>query len=206
VIPAEFTGGWIRTSISRGSAPPGEDMIVWWLQSASRHADLRMPLTPGGEVTSFAGTTVWTAPSLTWIPDLELVPSDFRDTGVVSWDGADLLEAGTSFTGVGYVERWRRLPDTAGPLLALRKSAGRLVRTGSLALTVVDERPAGGAFSAVAWRLTDHGWTVEHRWPDDASAPPPPTSADLSAGSSVVLDDGALWTVDEAPNLAVTSG
>jgi hypothetical protein len=206
VIPAEFTGGWVRASIALGGAPAFEDTDVWWLQSYSKHADLRVPRTPGGDVVCFAGSTVWTAPFLTWVPDLELVTSGFPDTGVVSWDGADLLEAGITDSGVGYVERWRRLPDTAGPLLALRKPSGRLVRTGSLALTVMDGRPAGGAFNAVAWRLAGDVWTVDHCRPADASAPPPPVSADLTAGTSVVLDDGARWTVDEASNLAVTGG
>jgi hypothetical protein len=149
---------------------------------------------------------MWDEPSLTWIPDLELVPNDFPDTGVVSWDGADLLETGTTVVDgadVTYVERWRRLPDTAGPLLALSKPAGRLVLTGSLALSIVDDRPAGGAFNAVAWRLTEGEWTVDHCWPADASAPPPPKSVD---GPTVVLEDGELWTIDDASEMAVAHG
>lgn len=206
MIPAEFTGGWLRVSMSLDGAPPFEDAVVWWLQSTSRHADLRVPLATEGEAIAFAGTTSWDAPVLTWLPELELVPSEFPDTGVVSWDGEDLLEAGTVRVDggdVGYLERWRRLPDTAGPLLALSRPGGRLVSTGSLALTAVDERPGGGAFNAVAWRLTDDVWTVDHCWPADASAPPPP-SAELTAGAELTLGDGALWTVDELTSVAVT--
>jgi hypothetical protein len=207
VIPAEFTGGWVRASISLDGSAPFEDTLVWWLQSSAAHADLRVPHsqlngTTGGEVISFAGETVWTSdsrnvPSLTWIPALELVPNDFPDTGVVSWDGADLLEAGVC-GGVPYVERWQRLPGTAGPLQALSRPGGRLVRTGALALTIVDDRATGGAFNAVAWRLVDDAWVVAHRSCADALAPAPPTAVDLGVGTLVLLDDGAFWTVNEA--------
>lgn len=209
MIPAEFTGGWVRASMSLDGAEPFEDTVVWWLQSTSKHVDLRLPLVEG-EVISFAGTTTWEAPSLTWVPDLELVPNEFPDTGVVSWDGDDLLEAGTFIVDgseVGYVERWQRLPDTSGPLQALSRPGGRLVRTGSLALTVLDERDSGGVFNVIAWRLAEGAWTADHCWPPDASAPPPPSPAvELEAGASIVLDDGATWTVDETLKLAVAHG
>jgi hypothetical protein len=204
VIPAEFTGGWVRASISLDGSAPFEDTLVWWLQSSAAHADLRVPFASDGEVVSFAGETVWREPSLTWIPALELVPNEFPDTGVVSWDGADLLEAGVAGE-VTYVERWQRLPGTAGPLQALSRPGGRLVRTGALALTIVDDRAAGGAFNVVAWRLVENTWTVDHRSSPDAIAPAPPTAVDLGVGTLVLLDDGALWTVDEASiALAVT--
>jgi hypothetical protein len=197
VIPAEFTGGWVRASISLDGSEPFEDTLVWWLQSTSAHADLRLPFSGGGDVISFAGETVFTDPSLTWIPALELVPNEFPDTGIVSWDGVDLLEAGVA-GAVSYVERWQRLPDTLGPLQALSKPGGRIVRTGSVALSVVDQRESGGAFNAVAYRLIEDVWAVDHRSAADASAPAPPLAVDLGVGTLVLLDDGALWTVDEA--------
>lgn len=205
MIPAEYTGGWVRASISLDGSKPFEDTLVWWLQSTSAHADLRVPFASDGEVISFAGETVWSSdsaglPSLTWIPALELVPNEFPDTGVVSWDGADLLEAGVSGE-VSYVERWQRLPGTEGPLQALSRPGGRLVRTGSLALTIVDDRESGGAFNVIAWRLVDDVWTIDHLSSPDASAPAPPTAVDLGVGSLVLLDDGALWTVDEASSV-----
>ena len=200
MIPPEFTGGWLRVSIALDGGAPYEDMVVWWLQSASKHADLRVPLTPVGDGISFAGTTVWQEPSLTWLPDLELVPNEFPDTGVVSWDGDDLLEAGSFLEDgveVRYVERWRRLPDTSGPLLALSSASGRLVRTGDLALSIVDARESGGEFNAVAWRLTAGAWSVDHCWPAQAAAPAPPLSAELTPGECIALDDGQTWMVDE---------
>lgn len=209
MIAKEFTGGWIRLSIALGEAPATENMLVWWLQSTSRHADLRVALDADGENIAFAGTTVWDPPSLTWLPDLELVPSGFPDTGVVAWDGEDLLESGTTVIGgvsVPYVERWQRLPDTAAPLLALSRPGGRLVRTGNLALSILDERPAGGEFHAVGWRSHAGGWTIDHCWPPAAKAPPPPQHSGLVAGTSVVLRDGLTWTVDESQEMAETHG
>ena len=126
MIPAEFTGGWVRASISLDGAEPFEDTLVWWLQSTSKHADLRLPLVEG-EVISFAGTTTWEAPSLTWIPDLELVPNEFPDTGVVSWDGDDLLEAGPSSSTA---PRWATSNAGSGfriPADRCRRSAGQVV-------------------------------------------------------------------------------
>src|SRR5690242_18681980 len=117
-VPAPFTGGWRRVSMAVGDEPPAESMDVWWLQAPTQHADLRTPLQGGtgdDAVLSFAGTTTWDGAWLTWTPDLTLVASDEPDTGLISWDGADLMEAGT-FTADGstvpYVERWRRLPDS----------------------------------------------------------------------------------------------
>ena len=205
MIPDAFTGGWLRVSIALGDAPPSEDTLVWWLQSMSRHADLRVPFEADGVAVAFAGTTSWERPSLTWRPDLELQPSGFPDTGVIRWDGAELLESGTTVIGgvsVPYVERWQRLPDTAAPLLALSRPGARLVRTGNLALSIADDRGAGGEFHAVAWRRHGGGWTIDHCWPPAAKAPPPPPDRALVAGTSIVLRDGLTWTVDESREMA----
>ena len=47
---------------------------------------------------------------------------------------------------------------------------------------------------AVAWRLRDDGWRVDHSYPDGAAAPAPPEHLD---GSTVRLSDGRDWAVDE---------
>jgi hypothetical protein len=200
-IPEALTGGWKRVSISLGGEPPSEDMDVWWLQTATRHADLRVPhgiADPCAEqCLSFAGTTSWDEPWLTWTPELTLLASEEIDTGRVSWDGEDMLEAGsTTIDGseVGYVERWRRIPSTSRPHAALSTSYGRLVRTGSRAISIVDARPSGGSYQAVAWRWAGGAWTVDHAWPQGAAAPAPPLTI---SGPTVRLADGLDWTVDE---------
>jgi hypothetical protein len=202
-IPARLTGGWIRHGISIDGGPVVEDALVWWLQAPSRHCDLRVPFSGTDGLMSFAGTTKWADPSLTWVPEIELNPSIFTDTGVITWDGADLMETGHYYEGtrkIPYVERWVRLRDGEGELLALSyegsSARGRLVRTGNHALTIVDARPGGGQFAATAWRLTDGAWGVHHCWPSDAVTPRPPLTVVRSA-HAVQLDDGLEWTVDE---------
>ncbi len=202
MIPAPMTGGWVRAGLAVNGAHPVEDQVVWWLQAPSRHADLRVPATTGAaadRVICFAGTTSWQEPALTWTPELELDRSGTVDTGVISWDGPDLLEAGTWGTGAGavpYVERWCRLPGSSGELWALSSPTGRLVRTGGYALSIVDLRPRGGEFSAVAWVFAGGNWVVDHCWPAHASAPQPPDDVDART-RVVTLSDGVAWTVDE---------
>jgi hypothetical protein len=198
MIPAEMTGGWVRNGIAVGGAQPTEPAQVWWLQAPSRHADLRVPHEGTNGLMCFAGTTTWSEPSLTWVPEVQLEASGFEDTGVCTWDGADLLEAGTFSEGsreVSYVERWQRLPGSDGEQLALSTEGGRLVRTGDYALTVLDTRASGGDFACVAWVLRDSGWVVDHCWPPGAQAPPPP--AEVGQEPVVTLADGRSWTVDE---------
>ena len=201
MIPAEMTGGWIRHGIALDGAEPVEDAVVWWLQAPSKHCDLRVPFDTDGieGLMCFAGTTTWADPSLTWSPELELDASTATDVGVIGWDGEDLMEAGTFVDGgraVSYVERWRRLPHSDGELLALSRPHGRLVRTGPYALTIVDERPIGGSFAAIAWTLENGTWTVDHRWPASAIAAAPPAAV-TGAGTTVVLSDGVEWSIDE---------
>lgn len=199
MIPAELTGGWVRHGMAVDGGEPTEPAVVWWLQAPSAHCDLRVPHEGTDGLMAFAGTTTWAEPALTWTPALELDPSAFEDVGVVSWDGPDLMEAG-SWTDDGrevpYVERWRRLPGSEGAQWALSCDVGRLVRTGRYALTLLDERAAGGPFSAVAWVLAEHGWVVDHELPGSAALPPPPLSVPAGA-AEVVLGDGRAWAVDE---------
>ena len=193
-------GGWVRNGISVDGAPPAEDVLVWWLQAPSKHCDLRLPYQGTDGLMSFAGTTTWHDPRLTWSPELELDPSVFEDVGVITWDGADMIETG-SYAGagrdIGYVERWQRLPGSDAELLALSRPGGRIVRTGPYAMTIVDARPDGGQFAAVAWTLDGDGWSVHHCWPPGAAAAPPPVQLD-PATATVLLADGVEWTVDEA--------
>ncbi|MCW2785275.1 MAG: hypothetical protein JWP74_1792 [Marmoricola sp.] len=178
MIPAEFTGGWVRSGISLDGLPPVEDAVVWWLQAPVRHADLRLPVADQEPPTSFAGVTTWDGSALTWSRELDLEHYDGVDVGTTSWDGADLLESGT-FQGddgssVSYVERWVRLPGSSEPLCALSQGAVRLVRAGDYAITVSDERASGGLFTATAWTLVGDEWQVHHTLPGVPLAPAPP--------------------------------
>ena len=203
-----MTGGWVRNGISLDDAEPVENALVWWLQAPSKHCDLRLPLDGDDGLMSFAGTTTWAEPCLTWIPEIELDPSIFTDIGAISWDGADLMEAGVFVDGdraVSYVERWQRLPGSDAELLALSCPTGRLVRTGPYALTITDQRAHGGRFAAVAWTLAGGQWTVSHCWPPAATAPAPPLTVDDDA-VVIVLSDGTQWTIDEHRKVAEING
>ncbi|MGX7678928.1 hypothetical protein ACSMXN_08515 [Jatrophihabitans sp. DSM 45814] len=209
MIPAEMTGGWVRNGITmNGAEPAAENTVVWWLQAPTKHCDLRVPHEGTDGVMSFAGTTSWAEPSLTWSPEIELDRSIFEDVGVISWDGNDLIETGVSYEGertISYVERWQRLPGGSGELLALSSPSGRLVRTGRYALTIVDQRLAGGTFAAVAWIWQGEEWVIDHCWPVGATAPAPPASVG-DGQATVVLSDGIEWTVDEHWKVSDISG
>ena len=192
-------GGWVRQGISLDGVDQAENTVVWWLQAPSKHCDLRVPYLDGDGLMAFAGTTTWADPRLSWHPELELNPSIVDDVGVITWDGPDMIETGLCYQDgreVTYVERWQRLPSSQDELFALSTDTGRLVRAGSYALSIVDDRPNGGAFAAVAWTLTKNEWSVDHRWPADAVAPTPPLFIPAEGGS-VVLDDGTEWIIDE---------
>lgn len=197
-IPRGMWGGWIRSGIALDGAAPTEPALVWWLQAPSRHCDLRVPYEGADGLMAFAGTTSWSDPQLTWTPELELDPSVFADIGEITWDGPDMLETGTTTESgreITYVERWQRIPNSSGPLLALSRPGGRIVRTGAVAQTIVDERALGGSFAAVAWRLDGANWLVDHCWPTGAQTPAPPV--DIPTTETVVLSDGLSWAVEE---------
>jgi hypothetical protein len=194
---------------------------VVWLQAAEAFADLRLPLDGmAAEAESFAGTTSWHDPELRWSHQLDLATDGgiVDDRGVVSWNSADLVEAGTFVVGgrtVPYVEVWRRLEhaDSAGPTLALTRlhSPGLLVRVGNHALTIVDDRQVGGTYRAC---YRTRAATADGRDPHSPDAwamvlalgsaagdlPVPPDASTLSPDDLVTVD-GQQWQV-----LEVTSG
>ena len=199
MIPAKLRGGWVRRSISLDGRDEATDTLVWWLQAPSKHCDLRIPPAGRDGLMAFAGTTTWAEPRLTWHPELELIPSCFEDSGVITWDGADMIETGVCQEDgrqLSYVERWQRLPGSQRDQFALSTGTGRMVRAGGYALSIIDDRPDGGSFAAVAWTLTGGEWSAAHRWPVDAVSPAPPLRLPARR-AVVVLDDGTEWTIDE---------
>jgi Protein HRI1 len=181
-IPERFRGAWQRVSLSLDGGAPGEPAMVVWVQSDEVFADVRLPRDahdPDHAPACFAGVTTWEPPHLRWQHHLDLdtppgdAPGDApedgagptSDVGLVSWEGGDLVERGTFVIGgraVPYVEVWRRLPRSEGPIVALASDDGwgRLVRAGEHAITVVDERPAGGAFRACYRTRGPSGWRL----------------------------------------------
>ena len=166
-IPAVFTGGWVRDGISLDGGPFREDSVVWWLQGPVMHADLRISQDGGGPSTCFAGVTTWDGTSLTWTRMVDLEHYAGVDSGVATWDGDVLVESGVFVdpdgTTTRYQERWVRLPDSASPLCTEEHEGVYAVRTGNYAITLSDERDAGGPFRGTAWIWSGGRWTAG--WP-----------------------------------------
>ena len=208
-LPPEFVGAWYRVDIALDGAAPSETQTVWWLQTPSAFADLRVPLEAGGEADSFAGHTTWAAPALTWDRHLDLHEHPVADVGTILWEGEEMLEDGTfGFAGgapVAYRERWRRLGEPRGTgYLALRSATARLVCVGNYGITIVDDRAAGGSYRATAWHRPSVLWGEVMAWPPDhGDAPQPPDDiGGWQVGDAVRLDDGSEWTVDEIAEMA----
>lgn len=182
VVPERFRGAWKRVSLSLDGRPPSEPAVVVWVQADAAFADVRLPRDvhdPDHAPACFAGATAWDPPHLRWAHHLDLdvppgvgtAPDEVEDAatsdvGLVSWDGADLVERGTFAIGgrdVPYVEVWQRLPGCDAPIVALASDDGwgRLVRAGDHAITVVDERAAGGHYRACYRTRRPAGWRVE---------------------------------------------
>jgi hypothetical protein len=176
-IPGEFTGGWVRNGIAFDGQPATEDAVVWWLQTPTRHADLRVPRGDSGTPMSFAGHTVWDGTALTWVREVDLDNSEDVDTGTTARDGPDLLESGSFEDADGtprtYVERWVRLPGSEEPLWEFHDGSAYAVRAGEYAITLVDERPTGGVFRSTAWSVSGARWHVHHTLPGVPLAPTP---------------------------------
>jgi hypothetical protein len=187
VIPERFCGAWRRVSISIDGGEPMEPSEVVWVQTATAYADIRVPRMGFGDLhpaVSFAGTTRWIDPRLHWRHDLDLdadrSPDDTGDVGRVSWDGDDLVESGTfgdADVEVPYVEVWRRMPGSDGPMHDWVSPDGthRFVRAGEHAITVADERGAGGTYRACYRTRLGDQWAVELALGDDAVDLPIPT-------------------------------
>ncbi len=204
-LPAEYVGAWYRVDIAIDGGEPAETQTVWWLQASFAFADIRVPLAEGGDADSFAGHTTWEAPALTWDRHLDLHQHPVADTGTITWDSDDMLEDGVfGFAGseelVAYRERWRRLPDPGGSgYVALRNDTGRLVVVGNHAITIVDDRATGGSYRAVGWRRPSVLWEQVLSWPPDTYdlSQPPDDTGSWEAGSTVRLDDGTSWLVED---------
>lgn len=162
-LPARFLGAWERRELVLGGAPEAGAGRAIWIEAGVAFVDVRGPGTQASD-TSFAGTTSWDAPRLTWMHEIDRVLSDQgADVGRVTFDGDDLIEEGDSIAGwhIPYRERWSRLPGGIQPACAASGPGGLAVRVGPHEAAVVDGRAEGGAFAAVYRRFDGARWTTE---------------------------------------------
>lgn len=207
-IPSHFTGAWRRRSIALDGGEPHEPATVVWVQSSSDYADVRVPVDGVDEPPmSFAGRVRWDGWCLRWSHEIDLDdrPGD-EDVGRVWFEEGLLFEAGTFQLPDGprrYVEVWERQPGSDGTRLALRREDGhgRLVQAGDHALTIVDQRPLGGAYRACYRVRGDGGWTLAAALgPDAEGLPEPPAVHALDSGTITLCTK--RWLVVEANDTA----
>lgn len=209
-VDPRFTGVWRREAITTPDGARDDTTRVFWLQTRSWYADIRVPAgrpvrpTPGLEACSddelialaaqegFAGELTAGPRVLSWRRDLDYQPPGaWPDEGYWELDADVLVERGLH---VGYEEIWRLQPESRGERLAFGLAADDAA-PGRRGLLVV----AGDCFLSVLGR---------------PSAPPGPTlhaavaerlAAGDRAGARALLDmpiaygriegAGAPWTV-----------
>ena len=196
-LPRCFVAAWERMELVVDGAPIAGGRAVW-LEAGDAFVDVRGP---GGFAsdTTFAGTTSWADPYLTWShtvdaerqsDDAEL-HSDAADRGLISFVGDDLIEEGEFTTDrvVTYREHWHRLAGGGGPVVAATTDGGVAVRVGDHAAVVLDRRPTGGGIAARYDRWDGTAWHSELRYGDERSCEELPPMLDFDAGPP----DGWVW-------------
>lgn len=199
-VPADLIGIWRRESILLIGVEgipevPRETADVIWFQARSRYADLRLPRAPGAGPLSaaeaFGGGQTWRAPRLHFHHELDRSGGFGDDQGVLSWDGATLLERG-EFVSAGvvcrYTERWVRTTpyltraqvwERRGAADALTGLALRIAEQ-ELVLTLTD-----GEVCAAYRRRSPDGLKVLARLGSS-----PAVAGELSADWRCIEDDG----------------
>lgn len=140
-VPPEYIGVWKRILLR---TPSGEDTAthVYWLQTESWHADIRVPADrsrSAGKLfledftrdelfglarqQGFCGTTLVEGSICRWLRRHDFQPPSGRnDVGRMVFEASDrVLEYGVE---ADYFEVWERLPDSTGGSFALQTAAG----------------------------------------------------------------------------------
>jgi hypothetical protein len=188
-VSFQVQGAWTRQSVSIDGSEHFELQHVYWLQTDSVYADLRVPFHPAGGTACFAGRSGWDGDRYRWSHPLDLSNPDPAsasdpdptpgpdpgpgrargcasrsgpdDIGHLIMDGDRLVERGRLPGGTTtYEEIWVRLPGDDGEVEAIESPAACHVQVGDHAITIVDGRPEGGSFNACYQVRTARGWEV----------------------------------------------
>jgi hypothetical protein len=185
-VPAELTGVWRRDIITTPAGHRDETTQVFWLQTRSWYADLRVraerPSRPGAtsfadypdaeliqlaaSTQGFAGQLSTTKDVCLWRRDVDYQPpSGEPDEATFAIKGEVMIEDGIHSA---YQEIWARQPDSRSPLAAFRLTEdsehpgrpGILVIAGSHFLEIVDRpgpAPRGESLKAIIAAALDEG-------------------------------------------------
>lgn len=122
-VPEAYHGVWQRTLLRLSDGTEDTTTRVFWLQSAHLHADLRIPdPTPKlpferAAQAGFAGLTEATLGRCQWHRIIDFHPDSGTDIGNMQFVSSD--EVHETALDDSYLEIWRRLPDSRGPVAEL---------------------------------------------------------------------------------------
>lgn len=177
-VPPDLTGLWRREVITTPAGYRDETTTVFWLQTRSWYADVRVkadrPSRPGATgfadftddellglaaVQGFAGQLTTTDDVCLWRRDLDYQPpSSSPDEAKFAIDGEVMIEDGIH---ADYQEIWRREPGSLAPLAAFQLDddaavpgrGGLLVEAGGYFVEMLDRPvslPPGDSLKAIA--------------------------------------------------------
>lgn len=122
-VPDRYLGVWQRTLLRTADGFEDRTTRVFWLQTESLHADIRVPgrlprtLQQRSAQAGFAGVTEVDGDLCRWHRWLDFHPGSPEDVGRMSFVSAD--EVHERALDGSYLEVWKRLPDSIGPTEAL---------------------------------------------------------------------------------------
>lgn len=158
-VPARLCGLWQRVSLETPDAPRDATTRVFWLQTPTLFADIRIPSTravqPGrarlddyacdelaalAQQDGFAGHTTLVGDRCRWERTTSFQPpTGFPDEGKLTFHGDEIVEDGIHLP---YREVWRRVPGSEGDWIAERSGDRYLVAGGDWFLLVRARREA----------------------------------------------------------------
>jgi len=159
-VPRSLCGLWQRLSLETPDAPRDTTTRVFWLQTPTLFADIRVPslravrrdrtrldeyacdeLAVLAQQDGFAGRTALDGALCRWEREVTFQPpTGVPDEGRLTFQGEEIVEDGVHLS---YRERWRRVPGSLGDWCAWRGDDGRyLVAAGDWFLFVRPRREA----------------------------------------------------------------
>ena len=140
LIPEHYIGVWQRKKLRRGDAPWDLTTRVYWLQTPSWHADIRVPaerpdfsgvgslaacsdvqLKALLEQEAFCGITIVQREICHWVRQIDFRLRETNDFGRMVFEGDTLEEIGVE---TDYYELWQRLPGSDGLSYVLEQVVG----------------------------------------------------------------------------------